>query len=197
MHKDTTGSKMGMWIFLYTELILFGALFLLYAVYSNRYPREFSVAARDLSLMLGSVNTVVLLTGSLFMVLSLLGLRSNSRRDALLYLVGTIACAIIFLIIKGFEWHAKFEHGLFPNSAVMLDKPRGEVIFFSLYFLLTGLHAVHVFIGGCLLGIMAWWIHKGKLTAENDVFLENSGLYWHLVDLIWIYLFPLFYVVVP
>ncbi|MBF0545467.1 MAG: cytochrome c oxidase subunit 3 family protein [Candidatus Riflebacteria bacterium] len=197
MHKDSTGSRMGMWIFLFTELILFGGLFLLYAIYSNRYPQEFSDAAKNLSLLLGSVNTVVLLTSSLFVVLSIINLRSNSKRDALMYLIGTIVCALIFLMIKGVEWHGKFEHGLFPNSLVMQNKPKGEMIFFSLYFLLTGLHAVHVLIGAFLLSIMAWWIHTGKLTEENDIFLENSGLYWHLVDLIWIYIFPLFYVVVP
>jgi len=188
---------MGMWIFLYSELILFGGLFLLYAVYSNRYPREFSMAAKNLSQLPGALNTVVLLTSSLFMVLSTIGVRSDSRRDALLYLGGTIICALIFLVIKGFEWHAKYEHGLIPNSATMLEKPKGEMIFFSLYFILTGLHSIHVLIGIFLLSLMAWWIHRGKLSKENYVYLENSGLYWHFVDLIWIYIFPLFYVVVP
>ena len=197
MHNDTVGSKMGMWLFLFTELLLFGGLFLLYAVYSNRYPAEFSHAAKSLSLLHGSINTIVLLTSSLFVVLSLISLRTNSKRGALIYLSGTILCALVFTCIKGIEWHAKFEHGIFPNSPALLEKPKGEIVFFNLYFIITGLHAIHVFIGAVILSVMTWWIHRNTLTPENDIFLENSGLYWHLVDLIWIYIFPLFYVVVP
>ncbi|MBF0501155.1 MAG: cytochrome c oxidase subunit 3 [Candidatus Riflebacteria bacterium] len=197
MQNDSVGSRLGMWLFLFTELMLFGGLFLLYAVYSNRYPAEFSRASKELSTIMGSLNTVVLLTSSLFVVLAVAGIRNNKPRHTVAFLLATIACAGIFLGVKSVEWSEKYHHGLFPNTPTLLAKPKGEIVFFNLYFTITGLHAIHIIIGAIVLGIITWSVYSGKTSSNDYVSLENSGLYWHLVDLIWIYIFPLFYLVVP
>jgi len=196
-HTDNVGSRLGMWLFLYTELLLFGGLFVLYAVYSNQYAQDFSRAAKELSTFFGLVNTSVLLTSSLFVVLALASIRGGNADQAVRFLLGTIGCAGIFLIVKAIEWSAKYHHGLFPNMPTLLAGPKGEIVFFNLYFIITGLHAVHIIIGAIILGVVAMLIKRGQVTAGDYVALENSGLYWHLVDLIWIYIFPLFYLVVP
>lgn len=197
MHSDPVGSRMGMWLFLFTELLLFGGLFILYAVYSNTYSNEFSLAAKHLSTPLGTFNTIVLLTSSLFVALSVAAIKTNRTRHSIGFLLGTIGCAFIFLGIKSIEWAGKYFDQVYPNSPFLLRQSKGEITFFNLYFLITGLHAVHVIIGAILLGIVAWMIRSEKIVSEDYVTLENSGLYWHLVDLIWIFIFPLFYLAAP
>ena len=113
----------------------------------------------------------------------------------MLFLGATIACGLAFLVVKGFEWAAKFEHGLYPNAAVLLSRPQGEILYFGLYFTMTGLHALHVIIGIGVLSVMVSFVARGKATQERSAGLENAGLYWHLVDIIWIFLFPLFYLI--
>jgi len=107
----------------------------------------------------------------------------------------TIIFAALFMVNKYFEWSAKIHHGIYPNSPELLAKPNGEILFYGLYYVMTGLHGLHVFIGMILLGFMLVWVWQGKITTTDFVKLENSGLYWHLVDLIWIFLFPLFYLI--
>lgn len=196
-HVDHEGSRLGMWLFLFTELLLFSGLFVLYGAYSTRFPNEFSSAARELSVFWGATNTVVLLASSLFVALSIVALRAGRKDHAMGFLGLTILCAGIFLGIKAVEWSGKFHHGLYPNSPILLARPKGEIIFFGLYFVLTGLHGLHVIIGAILLAVMAWFIRTGTVNPVDYHLLENSGLYWHLVDLVWIYLFPLLYLVIP
>jgi cytochrome c oxidase subunit 3 len=192
-HRDYTGAKLGMWLFLFTELILFGGLFILYAVYLHRYPHEFAAAAQELSLGLGAANTVILLTGSLLVALAVSAVRRGGRRTTQLLLWGGVLSGILFLLNKYVEWSAEIGHGIYPDSPILNQKPPGEILFFGLYYVTLGLHGLHVLIGTVLLAVMAVYAATGVVNRDDFVKLENSGLYWHLVDLIWIFIFPLYY----
>jgi len=195
LHKDHAGAKLGMWLFLFTEMILFGGLFLLYAVYLARYPHEFAGGGKELNVIFGAVNTAVLLTSSLLAAMAVTATQRGQQRSSVMLLGGTIGCALIFLGIKYVEWSAKFGHDLYPGSQRLISGPPGESVFFSLYYLTTGLHGLHVFIGGALLAFVALRVQQGKIDCDNYAWLENGALYWHLVDLIWIFIFPLYYLV--
>lgn len=194
-HKDAIGAKMGMWLFLFTEMLLFGGLFLLYMAYRLQYTQDFAIAAKELNLMMGTINTIVLLTSSLTMALSIAAIQRNKKKLAIWMLVITIAFAFAFMVIKFFEWSAKFHHGIFPGSPDLMNLPNGEIIFYGLYFSMTGLHALHVIIGVAIILFILVFLIRDKITQQDYIKLENSGLYWHLVDLIWIFLYPLFYLI--
>jgi cytochrome c oxidase subunit 3 len=192
---DKTGIKIGMWIFLYSEIILFGGLFVLYAVYFHTFPEEFAQGGRELDRVIGAANTLVLLISSFTVACSITAIQRRKKRQAIGFLIFSIACGFIFLINKYFEWGAKFDHDLYPNSETLLSGEPGVNIFFAMYYTITGLHGVHVIIGMVLLAISLALVIQDKITEERYSMLENSGLYWHLVDLIWIFVFPLFYLV--
>ena len=195
-HYDPEGQKMGMWLFLLTELLVFGGLFIAYGMLSRRYRVEFIDGSQHLELILGAVNTVVLLTSSLTVVLSIGALQRGDKRLSKLFLAATIGFAVVFLVIKSFEWSAKFHHGIYTTSDYWLKEMNsGSRMFYTLYFIMTGLHGFHVIVGGSLLAVCLAFIGKGKITRERHVLLENCALFWHLVDVIWIFLFPLFYLV--
>ena len=194
-HHDPVANRIGMWMFLLTEVLLFGTLFLFFASYFREYAADYHHAARQLNRVIGAANTVVLLTSSLTMALSIAALHAGRRNRSLAWMGATVALALVFLVVKGFEWSHKFEVGLYLDSDVLLALPRGEVIFFGLYFVMTGLHALHVVIGGGLIGVTAWHVARGRVHAGRMSLVENAGLYWHLVDLVWIFLFPLFYLI--
>jgi cytochrome c oxidase subunit III len=194
-HRDDMGAKLGMWLFLLTELLLFGGLFILYAVYLSRYPHDFSAAGRELNVVLGAANTVVLLTSSLLAAMAVTAVKKGESRATVGLLAGTIGCAGLFLFIKYLEWSAKFSHGIFPGSARLAAGAPGESVFFALYYLTTGLHGVHVIVGAAVLGWMGAKVKTGAVHAGNNVALENGTLYWHLVDLVWIFIFPLYYLI--
>ena len=194
-HKDYAGAKLGMWLFLFTELLLFGGLFLLYAVYLKRYPHEFAVGGKQLNWVMGTANTVILLTSSLFAAMAVSAVQRAEQRRAMGLIFGTILCAAGFMVIKYFEWSAKIGHGIYPGSEHLKAGKPGESVFFSLYFMTTGIHGLHVLIGGALLAWIALRVRAGAVNAENNVLLENGALYWHLVDLIWIFIFPLYYLI--
>ena len=193
--KDDVGAKLGMWLFLFTELLLFGGLFILYAVYLSRYPREFAAGGHELNVVFGAANTVVLLSSSLFAAMAVTAIKRGERRATLALLGGTLGCAAIFLVIKYLEWSAKIGHGIYPGSPRLLAGPPGESVFFSLYYITTGLHGIHVLIGGALLAWIGARVKTGSIHAEDNVALENGTLYWHLVDLVWIFIFPLYYLI--
>jgi cytochrome c oxidase subunit 3 len=194
--ETTVFSRVGMWLFLMTEILLFGGLFLLYAVYRAKNPVDFHHASLELSLFDGTLNTAILLTSSLFAVLAVYSLQEKGDRRATMIFLGlTIACALGFLVVKTFEWTAKFQHGLFPNGHELLERPKGEILYFGLYFLMTGLHALHVIVGLVVLAVVLAFVARGTQTRERSAILENGALYWHLVDIIWIFLFPLFYLI--
>lgn len=194
-HRDDKAAKLGMWIFIFTELLLFGGLFLVYAVYRAQYDKEFHAAALELNVTIGALNTVVLLISSMTVAMSLTALQKNNKVLSLRLLGITLVMALVFLVNKYFEWGAKFEHGLYPGSEVIDLLDRGYLLYFSLYFFMTGLHALHILIGMTILLIVYFKIKKGTVHSEKFVFLENGALYWHLVDLIWIFLFPLLYLI--
>ena len=190
---DRTGIKIGMWIFLYSEIILFGGLFVLYAVYFHTFPVEFAEGGLELDRVIGAANTLVLLISSFTVACSITAIQRRQKGQAIGFLVFSIGCGFVFLINKYFEWGAKFHHDLYPNSETLLSGEPGVNIFFSLYYTITGLHGVHVIIGMVLLAISLVLVIKDKVTAERYSMLENSGLYWPLVEFIWIFGFPLFY----
>ncbi len=193
--QDVAGAKMGMWLFLFTELLLFGGLFLIFSVGFSRHASEFHEGGLVLDRTLGTVNTVVLITSSLFVALAVGRTQRGDIARARLLLLLTILCAGIFLCIKYVEWSTKIHHGIYPGGPEYLTMPAGRMAFFNLYYLMTGLHALHVIIGGAVIFWVQHRMGKGLVTKERYVLVENAGLYWHLVDLIWIYLFPLFYLV--
>jgi len=193
VHRDDFGSKLGMWLFLVTEMVLFGGLFIAYSAMRHRYPGEFHQAGAELNATLGVINTFVLLTSSLTVVLSIVATQRGELKRAMAFLGTTIGLGGVFLVIKAFEWAAKFHHGLYPNSPHLATLPPGEQIFFGLYFSMTGLHGLHIIAGMGVLGWVLWMMARGQIRADRYIHLENGGLYWHLVDVIWIFLLPLFY----
>lgn len=193
--RDAESNKLGMWLFLFTELLLFGGLFIVYLVYRALNPDAFLLASFELSIPMGTINTVVLLTSSMTIAMSITALQKGKKELALYLMMATVAAALIFMVIKFFEWNAKIHHGLFPGMETYSSLPAGESLFFFLYFFMTGLHALHVIIGAIFIAVVIAKVGSDKVTGERISLLENSGLYWHLVDVIWIYLFPLFYLI--
>jgi cytochrome c oxidase subunit 3 len=193
--RDYTGAKVGMWLFLFTEIFLFGGLFLLYGAYRYTHPQDFIHASRGLDIILGTLNTAVLVTSSLTMALSVSALKKKNKTLSLVCLSITIVLGMVFLANKYFEWSAEIQNGIYPGSELLLGHSTGEVLFFGLYYVMTGLHGLHVLAGIVLLSVILVWVARGKVHSGDFIMLENSGLYWHLVDIIWIYLFPLFYLI--
>ena len=193
VHRDPIGAKTGMWLFLFTELLLFGGLFVIYAVYRNMHSEAFHHAAAELNVAMGVTNTVVLLTSSLTMVLAVGALQRNQVGRALGMLGATMAASVTFMVIKFFEWSAKYHHHIFPGQDHLWELPHGEGLFYNLYFMMTGLHGIHVVIGLIVMIVVFFKIRGGGVSAERPETLEFTGLYWHLVDLVWIFLLPLFY----
>jgi cytochrome c oxidase subunit 3 len=192
-HRDIVGAKLGMWLFIFTELILFGGLFVAYGMYRTMHPHEFHAASGELNVALGVANTVVLLTSSLTMVLSIEAMRLRRKAQSMLFLAGTLLLGCAFLVNKSFEWSAKIHHGLYPGSSVLMQRPPGERLFFGLYYGMTGLHGLHVTVGVAVLSVMLALSARDRIRHDDFIKLENAGLYWHLVDIIWIFLLPLFY----
>ncbi|HBL16265.1 MAG: cytochrome C oxidase subunit III [Elusimicrobia bacterium GWA2_69_24] len=191
--RDYQGSKIGMWLFLFTEFMLFGGLFILYAGSRALNPEAFHEASRELSVPLGVANTLILLTSSLFVAAALTAIQKGDRTLSMRLTGLTAACGALFLVNKGVEWGLKFQHGLYPNGPGLAGRPAGEPLFFGLYYIMTGLHGLHVLAGTALLVLMTVLLARGRVRQDDYVLLENSGLYWHLVDVIWIFLLPLFY----
>ncbi len=193
MHKDPLGDRFGMWLFLFSEILLFGALFVIYSVYFSKYQADFIAGGRQLDLFFGTFNTVILLISSFTVAASITALRNRQRKTALALLGFSISVGLVFLYNKYMEWGHKIHLGIYPDSPWLKEQSHGTNMFFGLYYVTTGLHALHVIIGGTLLAVSFAFILKNKVDPEHPTLLENCGLYWHLVDLIWIFVFPLFY----
>ncbi len=192
-HKDPEAAKIGMWLFLFSEMLLFGGLFIAYAEYRSRYAGDFHHGGQELDWVIGSINTVILLTSSLTVAMSLTALARRQRRRAVLLVAATVLLGVSFLVNKYLEWSAEIHRGIYPSSPTLLARPPGEILFYGLYFSMLGLHALHVMAGVGVLSFMALRVARGRITAEYPVPLDNAALYWHLVDVIWIFLLPLFY----
>lgn len=184
-----------MWLFLLSEILLFGGLFILYSVYRFNHSQIFHLAAESLNRPIGALNTLILLTSSLTMALSIFFLKNRKAQQSLFFLFLTIFFGVLFLFNKTIEWSSKIRHGVYPNAPGLLERERGEVLFYGLYYSMTGLHGLHVLVGIGLLSAMFFLILRGRIHHEYTQPLENSGLYWHLIDIIWIFLFPLFYLI--
>lgn len=204
-HFDTMGqqagaAKLGMWLFLATEILMFSGLFLAYFITRMFYPEMVLEAHEHLSKIHGGVNTIVLLTSSYTMAMAVRAAQTSNTAGIKRFLLMTMACGGIFMVVKYLEYSAKFEHGLLPGRWYSGHLHGYEIeglphIFYAVYFMMTGLHGIHVLIG---LGVMAWiYVRAGRgdFNATNYAAVENTGLYWHLVDLVWIFLFPLLYLV--
>jgi cytochrome c oxidase subunit 3 len=178
-------ARLGIWAFLATELLLFGGLFTAYAVFRLAYPDLFHQQHLKLNRLMGALNTVLLLTSSLSMAVGIAAIRKGSQRVLKIALSVTLALAAGFLVIKYFEWTEDFSHGLYPSSN----------LFFGSYFMMTGLHGLHVIFG---MLVMVWLLvraQRGDFSDDYNTPVEITGLYWHFVDLVWIYLFPLLYLI--
>lgn len=195
VHRDDEGDKLGMWLFIFTELLLFGMLFLIYSVYRYRNPVAFELGGNELDVFIGTLNTVILLISSATVAMAITAIQKGNKKMALVFLSTTLIIAVIFLVNKYFEWGAKIEYGLYPGGEALLELGHGTILFFGLYYVMSGIHALHILIGIGLFIFVFRQIQKDKVHSTDYMWLENTGLYWHLVDLIWIFLFPLFYLI--
>ncbi|MFO7566328.1 MAG: cytochrome c oxidase subunit 3 family protein [Enhygromyxa sp.] len=204
-HFDTVGqqmssAKLGMWLFCCTEVLMFSGLFLAYFICRQLYPEMVLIASEELNKNYGGLNTVVLLTSSFTMALGVRAAQTNNQKALERNLLITIGCAFIFMIVKYIEYTAKIEHGLLPGEWFAAAQhgivlPKYSRVFYGLYFTMTGLHGVHVVVG---IGVLSWIYIRARrreFSSRNYVAVENAGLYWHIVDLVWIFLFPLLYLV--
>lgn len=217
------GAKMGMWLFLATELLLFGVLFAGFAIFHGIYVEPFKLAHHSLDKVMGGVNTIILILSSLTAVLALDSVQRGKKKLTSIFLVMTLVFASGFLVVKYFEYSGKFHHNIFPGNAEQIVDPNstdhvyikvsdyiareglvgkaaeevvhGVNLFFTYYFVMTAIHGLHVLIGMTIIGILLYKNIKGRYSHWYYTPVENGTLYWHLVDLIWIYLFPLFYLV--
>ena len=190
-------ATLGMWVFLATEILFFGGLFATYLVYRHGYPEAFTAGSRELLVWAGTTNTAVLITSSLTMALAVQAAQMGQRRTLMIFLVLTMALGCVFLGIKAFEYYTEYaeHHVPGPNFQFEGEQVRHAQIFFSLYFVMTGLHAIHMIIGIGIMLVMLWWAWRGTITSAYYSPIEISGLYWHFVDIVWIFLFPLLYLV--
>jgi cytochrome c oxidase subunit 3 len=197
LEQQNEAATLGMWVFLATEVLFFGGLFVTYLVYRNWYPEAFAASSHELDVTLGTINTVVLITSSLTMALAVHAAQLGQRRLLMTFLVLTMVLGAAFLGIKGVEYYHKFAEHHVPGPGFQFEKEhfRHAQLFFSLYFVMTGLHALHMVIGIGIMLVMLWWAWRGTITAEYYSPIEISGLYWHFVDIVWIFLFPLLYLI--
>jgi cytochrome c oxidase subunit 3 len=198
LDQQFEASALGMWLFLVTEILFFGGLFAAYMIYRLMYPRAFAEASHELDVVLGGINTAVLIGSSLTMAMAVWSAQLGRRSGQLLYLALTMGLGLVFLGIKAVEYSAKFEHHLVPGPNFRFDAaydPIHSQLFFSLYFVMTGLHALHMVIGIGLMAVLFVMAWQGRFTRAYHTPVEVSGLYWHFVDIVWIFLFPLLYLI--
>jgi cytochrome c oxidase subunit III len=201
MEQQRETAALGMWIFLSTEVLFFGGLFMTYTLNRSTYPDIFSEASKTIRLSLGAVNTVVLIASSLTMAMAVWSSQTGKKKLLTLFLIATLALGCVFLGIKAIEYHEKYVEHHIPGWNYQFE-PNADVatnahtqLFFSLYFGMTGLHALHMIVGA---GLLIWLIKeslRGRFTPEYNTPVENIGLYWHFVDIVWIFLFPLLYLI--
>lgn len=217
MEQQKEAGTLGMWVFLLTEILFFGGLFMAYILYRIWYFDAFAAASTSLGLGLGGFNTAVLIGSSLTMAFGVRSAQTNNKRATVNWLLLTVVLGIVFLGVKVIEYKEKFDHHHVPGDHFIWAEPGHEApasegasahptmspdqlqrttqIFFSLYFTMTGLHALHMIVGIVIILVVAWMAHKGKFDSQYYAPVEMTGLYWHFVDIVWIYLFPLLYLV--
>ena len=193
-HQEFEACKLGMWAFMAQEILFFSGLFVAYGVFRFFHPEMFFYASSLLDWKLGFINTMFLILSSFTMVMSVYYIQHGEKRKTLINLFSTFVLASVFLIIKGFEYKSKFDHGYYPGMLFSGEAPFDSLhIFFGLYFTITGLHALHVIIGMILILWIMVRVGNGNINREYITPVEMVGLYWHFVDVVWIFLFPLLY----
>lgn len=197
LEQQHEAATLGMWVFLVTEVMFFGGLLMAYLLYRVWYPEAWSEGSLELDIRLGGFNTVVLIASSLTMALAVRAAQTGAHKVTVRWLLLTMALGLTFLVVKFFEYEHKWELNHIPGPNFVFEGPhaRQVEIFLSLYFGLTGLHAIHMVIGVTLLSVITWMAWRRRFTPEWYTPVEMSGLYWHFVDIVWIFLFPLLYLV--
>lgn len=196
--QQKDASSLGMWIFLITEVMFFGGMFAAYTVYRSAYPGVFGAASRTLNATIGAINTAVLLCSSFTMALAVRAGQLGRRKQIAVFLILTLILGLAFLGVKGYEWNEKFQEHHIPGPSFHMEGAGLQdhaQLFFSLYFAMTGLHALHMVVGAGLLSLLLYQTHRGRFSAAYYTPIDMVGLYWHFVDIIWIYLFPLLYLI--
>jgi len=206
VEQQRDAASLGMWLFLATEVMFFGGMFCAYLVYRYLFFNEFAAGSRSLDIYLGTINTAVLICSSLTVALGVRAAQMGKRTLLVVFLLLTLVFGLAFLGIKAIEWHDKYKEHHIPGASfnaddivkeypqITINQPH-EQIYFSLYFAMTGLHALHMVIGVGLFSYITYFAWKGRYTANYYTPVENAGLYWHFVDIVWIYLFPLLYLI--
>ncbi len=217
LDQQKDASVFGMWVFLITEVMFFGGMFCAYLIFRNLYHGAFVAASNTLDVRLGTINTAVLICSSLTMAMAVWSAHMNRRMLIVLFLLATMGLGTIFLGIKSIEYKEKWDHhhipgfgfstdefvhpsapespGEKPHTALSPDMAEHTVIYFGLYFAMTGMHALHMIIGMAIMAFLVYFAYRGRYTSEHYTMVENFGLYWHFVDIIWIFLFPLLYLI--
>jgi len=195
MEQQLEASILGMWVFLVTEIMFFGGMFMIYILYRVLYPEGWVLGSNHLNVALGALNTGVLICSSLTMALAVRSAQIGSKKGQVINLILTIIFGSVFLIVKYFEYAEKFEHHLVPgpNFDMSLPLANQQQLFFSIYFMMTGIHALHMVVGIGLMLVVLAMAARGRFSARYYTPVEVSGLYWHFVDIVWIFLFPLLY----
>jgi cytochrome c oxidase subunit 3 len=195
IEQQREAAKLGMWIFLATEVLFFGGLFLAYTVNRYLYPEAFAAASRHTEVVLGGVNTAILLFSSTLMALAVRASQLEQRRLLVWLLLGTALFGIFFMGVKGYEYYKDYQEHVLPgaNFIWVEANPRAAEMFFWLYYAMTGLHAIHVTVGIGIMLVLAFLAHRGHFANGNYMGVEVAGLYWHFVDIVWVFLFPLLY----
>ena len=199
LDQQHEAATLGMWVFLVTEVMFFGGLLMAYLIYRIWYPEAWAEGSEELSIALGGFNTVVLITSSLTMALGVRSAQTGTPQATVKWLLITIALGLTFLVVKFFEYKEKWDLNHIPGPNFIFEgrpdlAPHLE-IFYSLYFALTGLHALHMVVGVSILSVVTWMAYRRRFTPSWYTPVEISGLYWHFVDVVWIFLFPLLYLV--
>lgn len=194
LEQQKESAALGMWAFLVTEVMFFGGMFTAYAVYRWRYAAAWKEGSATLDVWLGGLNTAILIGSSLTVVLAIACAQRGNSRGIVRWLLATIALGLAFLVVKGFEYSHKIHDHLVPGRHFTNRFEHEETeLFFGLYFAMTGMHAVHMILGIGLFLVLVGKARRGRFTPENHTWLESCGLYWHFVDIVWIFLFPLLY----
>ena len=197
MAQQFEASHLGMWIFLITEVMFFGGLFGAYAIYRTLYPEAWADTSRHMDVILGGVNTAVLIGSSLTMALAVRSSQLGANRPTMWFLIGTIALGSVFLIVKAFEYTHKWHERLVPGPYFHYDAQYADQaqLLFSFYFVMTGMHAIHMIVGIAMLAVLVYMARRERFSTAWYTPVEMVGLYWHFVDIVWIFLFPLLYLI--
>jgi cytochrome c oxidase subunit 3 len=200
LEQQKDAARLGMWIFLATEVMFFGGVLMVYAIYRALHLPEFRAACKEQNVILGTANTIVLICSSLTMALAVHSAETRNRAALIRFLLLTIGLGVAFLVVKGFEYHHDWVAGLVPGPTFQAKRwqdqglqLRAAELYFTLYFIMTGLHALHMIVGIGVLGVQAVLARRGWFTGNYPTPIELTGLYWHFVDIVWIFLFPLLY----